>query len=259
MAIEADGLSSTSETYSLTGALTLGQTPIQITAKKGFTLFGYELESDDLDTNASPLVRLELGDGNDTNRFLSASTIGTSGGTAEDTLDSLYRYSVDDTIDLRVSVAPATGATTGDITLTLYYYYSATITQLIEKVLRRLTVLGAADPVTAEDAEIVTDALNELHDEISNMGLNVKGDLEWSLDYVPRYVVEPYVALAANKLSDEFGIQGERLLSLRQGADLAWGRLVSKIYEPAPDDEDEDTETDYGADTTSNEPKPKYF
>tara|TARA_Y100000310_G_C20547182_1_gene746168 strand:- start:267 stop:668 length:402 start_codon:yes stop_codon:yes gene_type:complete len=84
----------------------------------GETVLSVELRSDDLDTNGTPLITLDVGDGADVDRYIDGSTIAQGGGYAKATLGIPYTYSVADTVDILVAAAPATGAA-GDLTLTI--------------------------------------------------------------------------------------------------------------------------------------------
>lgn len=81
------------------------------------------LISEDLDTGTTAAVVLAVGDGAVTNRYISGSTIGQAGGVARmDQITAVdFAYSADDTIDVKVTTAPATGATGVKITLTVFY------------------------------------------------------------------------------------------------------------------------------------------
>src|SRR5207248_434817 len=83
------------------------------------------LSSDDLDTGSAAII-LAVGDGVLADRFIKGSTVAQAGG-----IDRLgvgiaanlmsgataYQYTAEDTIDVKVTTAPATGTTAGDIVL----------------------------------------------------------------------------------------------------------------------------------------------
>lgn len=114
-------------TYSLTAALTSGQVIQMIPVPKGARVHnptGVVLSSTDLDTGATPAISLSVGDGDDVDRYVTDSTIGRTSGIVAGTLTTAAFnkvYTADDTIDVLVSAAPVTGATTGTITLQLMY------------------------------------------------------------------------------------------------------------------------------------------
>ena len=86
-------------------------------------------ETDDLDTNGSPAIVLDVGYGGATAALIDGSTIAQAGGTASSlaignathgsTATAPVTFTADDTIDILVQVAPGTGATTGTITMWL--------------------------------------------------------------------------------------------------------------------------------------------
>jgi len=110
-------------TYTLTAALALNDVIEMVKVPTGATVLDVVLGSADLDSNATPLIALDVGDGSDTNRFISSSTIGQTGGVGRlsNQVGLNYTYSADDTIDILVSAAPATGATSGDVDLMVLY------------------------------------------------------------------------------------------------------------------------------------------
>ena len=89
---------------------------------KNSTILGVYLSVDALDSSTG--IVTEVGDGSDTDRFLSALTIGRSGAAgASGALahtGHLYTYTVEDTIDFKVAtVASGTASTTGKIRLSV--------------------------------------------------------------------------------------------------------------------------------------------
>ena len=75
----------------------------------GETVLGVEIKSTDLDTG-SPALTLSVGDGGATARYIAASTVGQAGGSAKHTVGVPHTYTADDTIDILVAAAAATGA-----------------------------------------------------------------------------------------------------------------------------------------------------
>ena len=111
-------------TYTLTAALALNDVIQMVKVPAGATILSVKLTADDLDSNGSPAIVLDVGDGSDTDRFIDGATIGQAGGiTAEQNVRTgfNYEYTAEDTIDVLVQVAPATGATSGDIKLQVMY------------------------------------------------------------------------------------------------------------------------------------------
>lgn len=89
---------------------------------KGATVTSVELSSSDVDTNATPLHSMSVGDGGDADRFILASTIGRAGGVArmDNYVGHGHKYTADDTIDITVVAAAATKAA-GTHKLTVRY------------------------------------------------------------------------------------------------------------------------------------------
>lgn len=88
----------------------------------GSTILDMTLTSTDIDTNATPLVGLQVGDGGSAARFIATSIIGRTGGMAR--LDQFagvgHLYTVDDTIDVLIQAVAATKAA-GTIRLAVTY------------------------------------------------------------------------------------------------------------------------------------------
>jgi hypothetical protein len=111
-------------TYTLTAALALNDVIQMVKIPKGATILNVVLTADDLDTNGSPAIVLDVGDGSDTDRFIDGSTIAQGGGITNGMnvrTGFLYEYTAEDTIDVLVQVGPGTGATSGDIKLAVEY------------------------------------------------------------------------------------------------------------------------------------------
>jgi hypothetical protein len=76
----------------------------------------------DMDTHGSPTLAFEVGDGGDTDRFITSSALGTTGGTVR--INSLvglnYQYTADDTIDIKWNTAAATFAA-GSFSIVVMY------------------------------------------------------------------------------------------------------------------------------------------
>ncbi len=122
--------------YSLAAALALNDVIYMGDLPANCIPVDFLLDSDDVDTNATPLITLGVGIINATDNGLSAaaadggagwllaSTIGQAGGLARPTTNVVTRLTNSETdrrVGVHVSAAPATGATTGKIGLTLMY------------------------------------------------------------------------------------------------------------------------------------------
>lgn len=111
--------------YEITAALALNDVVQMVKVPAGAIVSNVVLATDDLDTNGTPAIVLDVGDGGDTDRYIDGSTVGQAGGITDSSnlaIDGIgYTYSVEDTIDVLVQVAPATGATSGTIKLIVSY------------------------------------------------------------------------------------------------------------------------------------------
>lgn len=117
------GVTSVSGEYSIAAALVINDVIQMVKIPKGATILDMVLAADDLDTNVSPAITLDVGDGTTADRFIAASTIAQGGGVARlGQVDGVqFTYTADDTIDVKVKAAPGTGATEGHIRLTVLY------------------------------------------------------------------------------------------------------------------------------------------
>lgn len=107
--------------YTITAALALNDTINLFDLPKGFRVIGGFLKSDDLDTGGSPAIVLAVGDSGDDDRYFSGSTVAQAGGvtTALAATGVDYKTTAKTRVVAKVTTAPATGATTGTIVVTL--------------------------------------------------------------------------------------------------------------------------------------------
>ena len=110
--------------YTLTAALVEADVIKMVPVAAGERVVDLQLISEDLDTHVSPTITLDVGDGVDTDRYIDGSTVAQTGGferfgaglaTDAEAIAANYKYTEADTIDVIVSAAVATGATTGTI------------------------------------------------------------------------------------------------------------------------------------------------
>jgi hypothetical protein len=104
-------------------ALVINDVLQMVPVPRGAVVHHIELVTDDLDTDGSPGVVLDVGDGDNPDRYIDGSTVGQDGGRHNVPLLSMgsYVYPQEDTIDILVAVAPvATG--TGTLQLTVTYF-----------------------------------------------------------------------------------------------------------------------------------------
>lgn len=101
------------------GEYTMVATPVNadvfemVRVPAGARIIAVSLSSTDIDTNGTPTVVLDVGDGGDTDRYIDGSTIGQAGGfTAAMNVNTGFGYVMpaEDTIDIIIQAGPATGA-----------------------------------------------------------------------------------------------------------------------------------------------------
>ena len=112
--------------YELSAALALNDVIQMVKVPAGATVVDLILSADDLDSDGSPAIVLDVGDGASADRYIDGSDIGQAGGVARlsEAGGHLYEYAADDTIDVLVQVAPATGATSGSIKLAVCFSFA---------------------------------------------------------------------------------------------------------------------------------------
>ena len=112
-------------TYSLSAALVVNDVIQMVKIPAGATVISVTLAAADLDSSGTPAIVLTVGDGDDTDRFITTAvgTIAQAGGVCrlDNPVGLNHKYTADDTIDVKVTTAPGTGATSGDIDLSVIY------------------------------------------------------------------------------------------------------------------------------------------
>jgi hypothetical protein len=120
---DAKSLKCATVSYSLAAALALNDVLQGPMLQAGSTVVDVTLVTTDLDTNGTPTITLDVGYGGDADYFIAASTIGQAGGIARASAATAQPLTLEsnDTIDVTVHAAPATGATTGTVTLSVFF------------------------------------------------------------------------------------------------------------------------------------------
>jgi hypothetical protein len=111
-------------THTVTAALALNDVIQSPPLPKGAVVYDVVLAVTDLDTGGSPAITLDVGYGADPDYFIAASTAGQAGGIARAaavTASVPLVLTTNDTIDVLVKAGPATGATSGKVTLVVHY------------------------------------------------------------------------------------------------------------------------------------------
>lgn len=114
------GVHSIQATFEASAALIINDVIQMVKIPAGATILDVILSVDDLDSGTS--IVLDVGDGTTTGRFISGSTVGQAGGTVRLSVTdgNGYTYAAADTIDIKVTTAPAGGGT-GTLNLTVLY------------------------------------------------------------------------------------------------------------------------------------------
>lgn len=120
------GLIESSSSYDLAAALVINDTISMVKLPTRAIVKDIILSTPDLDSDGSPAVVLAVGDSVDDDRFITGSTVGQAGGVARMNAAGghLYEYASETNILVKATTAPATGATTGTIKLTVLYSLS---------------------------------------------------------------------------------------------------------------------------------------
>jgi hypothetical protein len=120
---DAKSLKCATVSYSLSAALALNDVLVGPLLQAGSTVVDVSLVTTDLDTNGTPTITLDVGTGDATQYFIAASTVGQAGGIARASAATAQPLTLtkNDTIDVTVRAAPATGATTGTVTLSVFF------------------------------------------------------------------------------------------------------------------------------------------
>lgn len=116
-------ITSVTATYTQSAAFVVNDVVQMVKVPMGATILEVILSTTDLDTDATPAIVLEVGDGGDVDRYIAGSTVGQAGGLVRLSAHGGhgYTYTADDTIDIKVSTAPDAGSTDGTLTLTVIY------------------------------------------------------------------------------------------------------------------------------------------
>lgn len=117
------GLTVAVATHTVATALTLNDVIEMVKVPALARVVEVVLTAEDLDTGATPAIILEVGDGDDRDRWVDGSNVGQAGGVVRTNVATGvdHTYAADDTVDVLVQTAPQTGATGVKITLVVFY------------------------------------------------------------------------------------------------------------------------------------------
>ena len=111
-----------SKTFTVTTALAVNDLIEMFEVPEGATALDWIFSSEDLDTNGTPTIVMDVGDDTVSGRFISGSTIGQGGGLERVTTHAghAYKFPADTVVKIKVTTGPATGATGVSVTLTAF-------------------------------------------------------------------------------------------------------------------------------------------
>lgn len=118
----ANGVTAVCASYAFATAPSLNDLVQMMTIPAGATILDVILDSDDLDSNASPTIKFDVGDGTTAARFIAASTVPQAGGVAHASVAAStdYTYSANTPLYVKVNTAAATFQA-GTVRLTALY------------------------------------------------------------------------------------------------------------------------------------------
>lgn len=120
---DGHGLKAVVGVHTLTAALALNDVIQSPTVPAGATIIDVIVTATDLDTGGTPAITLDVGYGDDPDYFIADTTIGQTGGVARASAATAKPLTLaqKDTIDITVSAAPATGATSGTVSIAVIF------------------------------------------------------------------------------------------------------------------------------------------
>lgn len=219
----------------LTPPYTAGQDTQLVAIPAGYALAGFDFSCPDLDTGTTPTLALDFGTVQNGTDLAAANTIGRTGGALVLRGFTPKRYAAAGWVWMNVATAAATSVA-ATVTSTAYIYRAVSRVELRDRVLRKLGVVAADNPPSADDARIALEALEALHARLEGMTLTRWGDpgassaatedaalasfgpIVWDLDCVPAFAALQYGIMAASDLADDFGLDSGRIGRLLQEA-----------------------------------------
>lgn len=120
---DGHGLKAVAGVFTLAAALALNDVIQSPMLPKGATVIDVIVAVTDLDTGGAPAITLDVGYGGSQNYFVQASTVGQGGGVARASAPTASPLTLtqNDTIDVTIKAAPATGATTGTVSIVVLF------------------------------------------------------------------------------------------------------------------------------------------
>ncbi|MDH2239074.1 hypothetical protein N5K27_22455 [Pigmentiphaga sp. GD03639] len=117
---DGQALKAASVVFDLGAALVVNDVIEGPTLQRGSTVLDVILVATDLDTGGSPAIALDVGPTSNPDAFIDGSTVGQAGGVARGA-SAPVTLTGNEPINVTVATGPATGATTGKISLTVLF------------------------------------------------------------------------------------------------------------------------------------------
>lgn len=120
---DGHGLKAVVGVFALTAALAINDVIQSPTIPKGATIIDVMVASTDLDTNGTPTITLDVGYSGDQDYFIAASTVAQAGGAVRASAPTAAPLTLtqNDTVNVTVKAGPATGATTGTVSIAVLF------------------------------------------------------------------------------------------------------------------------------------------
>lgn len=97
--------------------------------------------------------------------------------------------------------------------------------KLRTRVLQHLNVLGAGQDASADDAEVVDEAIDAAHSELRTLGI-----APFKVDEIPEYAQMPLRNYVAAKVSASFALSPQRRLELEAGVQQAMNDIRDQLF-----------------------------
>lgn len=233
------GVTRVDTTVSLAPPYTLGYTMALVGIAAGQAICGLDVGFTDLDEGTEPTLAFSFGTyAGAENLLQDVPAVDAANVSIADGFTPLA-YASAGSLWMTVSiegVAPVAGS----VVMTHYLYPYTAVSDLRDRVLRKLGVLAQGESPAAPDGARAAEALQDLHQRLRGLNLTRWGDpgislaatdeyrqtafgqIEWSLDCVPTFAALSYSIMAASDLADVFGVgeaRAGRLLQEAAGAE----------------------------------------
>lgn len=125
-------------TFTQTAAFVINDIVQMVSVPNGYQVTDIILDTDQLDTNVSPTITLDVGDSGAAQAYVAADTVGQAGGVIHAKVAGFTSHTPvaiatsggnagSTIIQVKVHAAPATGTTTAVLRMTVYYFQKSTV------------------------------------------------------------------------------------------------------------------------------------